>query len=757
LRLQLLARGYAVLPCRGKVPAIHGWSDVDYVASQISDGPRGTRAARVESWERRFSRAVTTGVRVENGLVVIDIDVNDAQMVLEIISAIETIAPEVWSRAPTRFGGGDKVAMFCRLDGEAFTRVPQTTRKYRRPEDDDSKYHAIEIFGGKPSRYGSCSRQFAVYGPRSYADAGEVESEYRWDPDLPALHDVELTDLPLLSKDQAYAIVAAFEKLAGLHGWVQLTTLDEGDGEGRDVYDIDREASRFEVYGGEEVSYAELEALVFVQENLRVSANFIAGETSTTPDRCSVRWSDRHDCVRIKDWKTAAWHYPSDLEKVAPEDIAEAIRGVADDAGVEVPKPEPNWRERYINLRPKASLHNARLAIVSSDLHCTLNTFHGRMYIGRSDAASPREPAPPFLGKVTDINIGLLRVSLSNTYGLDFTDKHIRDAVTTLASQYPFNPITDMLAEAEANWDGVERLDRMAVDYFNCEDTEFNRAVVRKTMIAAVARARTPGCKFDTILVMESKEGWNKSSAWAVLAGEGNFSDERIIGKDSREVQEQLSIAWIHENADLAGMGKAEVETVKAFASRQVDRARPAYGHFLVEQPRHSIDVATTNADRYLMSQTGNRRFWPIEIRSAIDLRKLRAARLQLWGEAAHWHSAGESLVLPEALWAAAGDVQEERRVRHPWEAILATIVSVVDDSPAAGAGSIGAAIAHRVLDEERVPTRLIFEHLLKVPSGQLHNGHSKTLAEVMRLLGWRNGMFKYQGLTTKGYIRTTK
>ena len=146
-----------------------------------------------------------------------------------------------------------------------------------------------------------------------------------------------------------------------------------------------------------------------------------------------------------------------------------------------------------------------------------------------------------------------------------------------------FNPVVDMLAEAEANWDGVARLDRMAVDHFNCADTPLNRSGVRKTMIAAVARARQPGCKFDTIPVLEAPEGWNKSSAWAVLAGEGNFSDESIIGKASREVQEQLAGIWIHENAELAGMSKAEVETVKAFASRQVDRARPAYGHFLVD------------------------------------------------------------------------------------------------------------------------------------------------------------------------------
>jgi predicted P-loop ATPase len=267
---------------------------------------------------------------------------------------------------------------------------------------------------------------------------------------------------------------------------------------------------------------------------------------------------------------------------------------------------------------------------------------------------------------------------MSDTFGFDLTDKHTRDAVISLALEHCFDPVVDLLAQAEANWDGVKRLDRMAVEYFNAEDTTLNKAFVRKTMIAAVARARIPGIKKDEILVLESEEGFNKSTAWRVLAGDENFSDERIIGKESREVQEQLAEIWIHENADLAGMKKAEVETVKAYASRQSDHAQPAYGHFLKKQKRHSIDVGTTNSDQYLQSQTGNRRFWPMKVLKMIDIDKLRRDRLQLWGEAAHYQSQGESLVLDEALWGEAVIEQEARRVTDPWEAILKEIPRVV-------------------------------------------------------------------------------
>src|SRR4029077_14691230 len=125
----------------------------------------------------------------------------------------------------------------------------------------------------------------------------------------------------------------------------------------------------------------------------------------------------------------------------------------------------------------------------------------------------------------------------------------------------------------------------------NTEDTEPARACFRKVMIAAVRRARRPGCKFDQILVCESPEGWNKSSAWEVLAGRENFSDESILGKNTREVQEQLDDIWIHENADLSWLHKPEGGHFKGFASRPNHRARPAYGRVLINQPRQSIEV----------------------------------------------------------------------------------------------------------------------------------------------------------------------
>jgi hypothetical protein len=748
-RLQLLALGYVILPNKDKRCVLKGWSDADYVRRELSSSGKGSGVDKVTRWPERFPEFRATGVRLENRQGVIDADVDDGPMVEQTWVDLARIAPEVVERAPTRFGGAEhKVALFVRIEGETFARI--ASAKYFRPGEDPATAngHRIEIFGG-----GGGAKQFGVYGPHSYNDDGTIKREYVWSPDAPELAAIETGAQPPFTAKQAHALVDAFERAARAAGWTACPTEAAGD-EGEKVYDID-EGTRFDTNrAGDGLTYAELCDAQAAFGELRCAATFMPGRgDSGSRERCSVYYSRQHDCVAVHVWGEGT-HFPRELAPVDPEAFAERLKEVAAAQGFPVSTMvTPNWRERYENGSPKASLHNAILAIEACGVVGVEDVFHGRMMLGRGEAGGAG-PVPPYCGVVTDGTVRALRIHLSNRFGRDFTETHVRDAVLTICGAHPFNPVTDMLADAEANWDGVERLDRMAVDHFNCADTPLARACVRKTMIAAVARARRPGCKFDTIPVLEAPEGWNKSTAWAVLAGEGNFSDEKIMGAASKDVQEQLAGVWIHENGEMAGMKKAEVEMVKAFASRQVDRARPAYGRFLVEQPRHSIEVGTTNVSMYLPSASGNRRFWPLAVLAPIDIGRLRATRLQLWGEAAARDTAGESLVLDEALWAEAAIEQEARRVPHPWEATLAKLSRIPEGGAIGGVDAFSTMIVTRVGDEDRVSTRDIFNRALELKGWQMHRGHSTELAAVMRLYGWTNKQTRVDGTSVAGYVR---
>jgi hypothetical protein len=461
--------------------------------------------------------------------------------------------------------------------------------------------------------------------------------------------------------------------------------------------------------------------------------------------------------------KTTAHTYKSEVAQETWEDIStrppEAAAGacagkilkLADKASPGWRTDTSTWRERGKGGIPIASMHNARVAITALGIECSHDVFHTKMLFGFRDDAVRYD-----LGEeMSDYAVIRLRQIISDQFGFDPKEQNTRDAVISLALDHCFDPVCDFIDKAQAEWDDVPRLDRMAVDYFNCEDTLLNRALVRKMMIALVHRPRVPGCKFDNIVVLEGPEGWNKSSAFKELAGDENFSDESILGAKGREVQEQLSTIWIHESADLAGMHKADVEQVKAFASRTTDIARGAYGHFVTKQKRHSIEVGTTNSEEYLQSQTGNRRFWPLKLLERIDLGKLRKDRLQLIGEAAKYESEGEGVTLPEALWDAAAEEQEKRRTKDPWEDLIDGMTfkgATVSDGDFAWK-----AVIHLIDNQERVATSDIFDNVLQIPPVQQSRGFQMRLSEVMKRLRWqRDGKNKITigGKQVRGYYR---
>ena len=108
------------------------------------------------------------------------------------------------------------------------------------------------------------------------------------------------------------------------------------------------------------------------------------------------------------------------------------------------------------------------------------------------------------------------------------------------------HPIREYL-NSLPKWDGVERLDRILIDYLGAEDSEYVRAVTRKTLVAAVARVMEPGIKFDYMLVLNGPQGIGKSTLFNRLGGEW-FSDSLSIA-DMRDktAAEKLQGYWIVE------------------------------------------------------------------------------------------------------------------------------------------------------------------------------------------------------------------
>ena len=264
----------------------------------------------------------------------------------------------------------------------------------------------------------------------------------------------------------------------------------------------------------------------------------------------------------------------------------------------------------------------------------------------------------------TDNDEARLKTEIARTYGGLYAPTKMNDALLSTASARAFHPVRDYYTNL-LPWDGVERLDTLLVDTLGAEDTDYTRAVTRKTFVAAHRRTFQPGCKFDHVLTLVGPQGVGKSTIFARMAGQW-FSDSlTITDMKDKTGAEKLLGNLIVELSELAGMRKAEAEPVKGFISRTEDKFRPAYGRVVQTFPRQCIIVGSTNADEgFLRDTTGNRRWWPVHVAGKGWLGRPHDLDDyyidQVWAEARARDKEGEKLYLEGDLLATAEHIQAE-------------------------------------------------------------------------------------------------
>ena len=247
-----------------------------------------------------------------------------------------------------------------------------------------------------------------------------------------------------------------------------------------------------------------------------------------------------------------------------------------------------------------------------------------------------------------DSDLSRAKVYFDMKYGI-WSPGKFKDALLVAVSERMFHPVKQYFDSLPV-WDGTERADMLLIDYMGAEDNIYTREVMRKTLCAAVARIFEPGIKFDYVLILNGDQGIGKSTFFAKLARQW-FSDSLTVS-DMRDkaAAEKLQGYWILELGELAGLRKMDVETVKSFITRTDDKFRQSYGVNVESHPRQCIIVGTTNAEKgFLRDVTGNRRFWPVQVKTGkISIwDKLTETEVgQIWAEVIERYIAGEDLNL---------------------------------------------------------------------------------------------------------------
>ncbi len=255
-------------------------------------------------------------------------------------------------------------------------------------------------------------------------------------------------------------------------------------------------------------------------------------------------------------------------------------------------------------------------------------------------------------------------------YGITGRDK-IDNALLIVSNQNKINDVKNYLTGLE--WDGVKRVDTLLHDYLGAEDNTYTRAVMRKSLCAAVSRAVIGSTKYDTMPIIIGPQGTGKSTFLRIL-GRDWFSDS-LTTFEGKDAAEMLQGVWINEIGELTAMTRLESNAVKQFLSKTDDIYRAAYGRHTKKYPRRCVFFGTSNSTEILKDLTGNRRFWPVDtglhrpIKSVWE--DLPEEVDQIWAESYLYWQMGESLYLPKEIEKMAEEIQENHRETSGREGLI--------------------------------------------------------------------------------------
>jgi len=271
----------------------------------------------------------------------------------------------------------------------------------------------------------------------------------------------------------------------------------------------------------------------------------------------------------------------------------------------------------------------------------------------------------------TDADDAGLRNYMESVYGITHAKK-IDDALKLTFEKNKFHPVREYLNSLE--WDGQERIETLLIDYLGAKDTEYVRMVTRKWMCGAVARIFEPGIKFDYMLVLTGEQGIQKSTFFRILAKDW-FTDS-LQDVEGNQAIEKLMGSWIIEFGELQAFSRSESNAIKRFITSQEDRTRLAYDRRTSYLKRQCVFAGTTNKSEFLKDETGNRRFWPVEVkkegRAKNVFEDLPRELDQIWAEAVVlWRDKKESLYLTEEEEKLAQVEQEAHREINEKEGMI--------------------------------------------------------------------------------------
>jgi putative DNA primase/helicase len=329
------------------------------------------------------------------------------------------------------------------------------------------------------------------------------------------------------------------------------------------------------------------------------------------------------------------------------EDVKQEI--LRKDFGVEMDPSladvDPNaWRlDLELNARGGIKLVQENLDIICQHDPLFLKLHYNSMTASiLVDDPMPWDKGERDTDKVMKVDETGLQQHLAREYKLVLPENQVMGMIRMSAHTRKRNPLQEWLRSLK--WDGVPRLTTCLP---GVEDNAYTRMVARKAFIGAAARGLNPGCQMDQSLILYGAEGIGKSRFIRSMAIRPEWYGE-LESVGDKDTALLLLQKWIVVSDEVDAMRRSDFNQLKSFLTRTHDNIRLPYDRDVALYPRHCVIWGTTNDQKFLRRQQGNRRFLMIECLEKDDRCLDPMWVEQVWAEAVFAFEAGERLWLDD-------------------------------------------------------------------------------------------------------------
>ncbi|HEY9804785.1 MAG TPA: VapE domain-containing protein, partial [Leptolyngbyaceae cyanobacterium] len=341
-----------------------------------------------------------------------------------------------------------------------------------------------------------------------------------------------------------------------------------------------------------------------------------------------------------------------------------------------------------------------------------------------------------------DLKADKVRLYAARQFDIDISTNDVLSIVRDLAELESYSPVLEYLDECAAKFPDTDPsfLDGLAKQYFG-SDNPTHAIYFKKFLVSAVARARRPGCKVDTVFMLVSpKQGVYKSTFFRLLFGEGFFSDQ--LGGDISDKDEKMKMHrfWCLEWSEFEAVYKRkDIATLKNFITSVEDTFRAPYDREPETYLRPCVFVGTSNEQEILHDPTGDRRFWIVPVTvDKIPVRQVLKDRDKIWASANALYQSGFQWRLTDEEELARAELNKAYQGTDYWDEIIEQLF--LDSQPT------------NWISTESIIKRLGFEN-----ARQLDAGSQARLTKTMTRLGFEKKILRINGSQKRGWQKVAR